>query len=137
MKKQIAFLLLLTTTVLSGLAPSADARSVCSPGQRGEVLWKGKWYPAQVLDAKGNRCYITYDGYSKSWDEWVGPARFRSYAPAPAQGGYQIGQSVQILWKGKWYPGKILDASRNRYYITYDGYSSSWDEWVGPARLSR
>ena len=49
---------------------------------------------------------------------------------------YAIGQSVKILWKGKWYPGEILAISRNGYLVTYYGYDSSWDEWVGPNRLS-
>lgn len=75
MKKSISFLLLLTATWFGGLALNAEARSTCAVGQRGEVLWKGKWYPAQVLDANGRQCYITYDGYSSSWNEWVSPAR--------------------------------------------------------------
>ena len=137
MKKSISFLLLLTATWFSSFTLGAEARATCAVGQRGEVLWKGKWYPAQVLDTSGRQCYITYDGYSSSWDEWIGPSRFRPYAPASSNSAYRAGQSVQILWKGKWYPGRVLDVSGNRYFITYDGYSSSWNEWVGPARLSR
>ena len=114
------------TFFLSILISHANA---CSVGQRGEVLWKGSWYPAQVLNTSGNSCYITYDGYDSSWDEWIEPSRFRST--------FHVGQSVRILWKGQWYPGRILAISSNSYRITYDGYDSSWDEWVEPARISR
>ena len=117
-----------TTFSFSLVLSPAHARVPCSVGQRGEVLWKGTWYPAQVLNTNGNNCYITYDGYDSSWDEWVESARFRAL--------FYVGQSVRILWKGQWYPGRILDVSRNSYKITYDGYDSSWDEWVEPARLS-
>ncbi|ELS01437.1 RNA binding activity-knot of a chromodomain protein [Xenococcus sp. PCC 7305] len=115
------------TFFLSILVSHASAAIPCSVGQRGEVLWKGAWYSAQVLDTSGNSCYITYDGYDSSWNEWVELTRFRAT--------FYIGQAVKIKWKGQWYPGRILDASRNSYRITYDGYDSSWDEWVEPARL--
>ncbi|MFO1462726.1 MAG: Tudor-knot domain-containing protein [bacterium] len=60
----------------------APAVVVGAPGifQIGEpvsVLWHGTWYPAHVLRTKGNKLYIHYDGYDNSWDEWVGPARYR------------------------------------------------------------
>ncbi len=47
-----------------------------------QVLWKGTWYPASVLKTretkKGTQSFIHYDGYSASWDEWVGPERIRN-----------------------------------------------------------
>lgn len=61
--------------------------------------------------------------------EWTTPVLYSA--------AYQVGESVYILWRGKWYPGKILAFDGGVYYITYDGYDSSWDEWVEPARLSR
>lgn len=45
--------------------------------ERVEVEWQGKWWPAKVLDAKGGSHLITYDGYSKEWDEWVTSKRIR------------------------------------------------------------
>jgi hypothetical protein len=115
------------TAWLSVLATPASAQ-ICSVGQQGQALWQGNWYAVTVLDVSGNSCYITYDGYDSSWNEWVDSSRF--------QASFYIGQSVNILWRGRWYPGQILDISGNSYYITYDGYDSSWNEWVEPARLS-
>ena len=127
MIKKIVASLLLTTACVTTFATNANANGICSIGQRGKVLWQGKWYSAKVLNTSGSQCYITYEGYDSSWDEWVGPDRFR--------GSYQVGQSVQILWRGKWYPGQILGVSGNQYKVTYYGYDSSWDEWVETARL--
>ncbi|AFZ01055.1 hypothetical protein Cal6303_2026 [Calothrix sp. PCC 6303] len=110
--------------------PSAFAvSSPCSVGQKAEVLWKGKWYPAEVLNVKNNKCYVTYEGYDSSWNEWVEARRFRA--------SFKTGDSVRIFWKGKWYPGKILNVGKNSYKVTYTGYDSSWDESVEPARVSR
>lgn len=48
-----------------------------------------------------------------------------------------VGASVSILYAGSWYPGKVLAGpdSMNTCKVSYDGYGSSWDEWVSAARL--
>ncbi|AFZ35946.1 hypothetical protein Sta7437_2407 [Stanieria cyanosphaera PCC 7437] len=128
MKHKLMFGAAFMATWLGIMIPNALA-SHCSIGQKGEVLWKGNWYSAKVLDVDGDYCYITYDGYDSSWDEWVEPQRFRS--------AYRVGDSVKIYWQGQWYPGQILAISGNSYQITYYGYDSSWNEWVESSRLSR
>jgi hypothetical protein len=129
MKNKLLFAGVFMATWVGTLIPSALAVQPCSVGQKAEVAWKGKWYPARVLDVSGNKCFITYEGYDSSWNEWVEPARFRAL--------FRVGDAVRILWRGKWYQGRILDVSNNRYKITYIGYDSSWDEWVESARVSR
>lgn len=49
-------------------------------GDEVRVLWKGSWYDAKVtsVNAKKGSFKITYDGYDKSWDEWVGKDRIKS-----------------------------------------------------------
>ena len=127
MLKKIIASLFLTTACVTTFSTAAEANGICYVGQKGKVLWQGTWYSAKVLDKSNNKCFITYEGYNSSWDEWVGADRFR--------GDYEVGQSVEILWKGTWYPGRILDIKGNQYKITYTGYNSSWDEWVETARL--
>lgn len=46
-------------------------------GQRVKVLWGNKWWNAKILDKKGKRYYIKYDGYGSEWNEWVGTSRMR------------------------------------------------------------
>ena len=130
---------------LSGLAilfvalcfiPKLEA-SICTPGDKAEVRWKGRWYAATVLRSKGNSCYIHYDGYNSSWDEWVGPERIqilgaRPVAFFPHQ--YHVGDAVSVHWGGKWWPAHVLRTKGNKLYIKYDGYGDKWNEWVGPNR---
>lgn len=49
----------------------------------------------------------------------------------------KVNEKVQIEHNGSWYDGKILkvNAAENTYYVTYDGWSESWNEWVGIERL--
>ncbi len=48
---------------------------------------------------------------------------------------YKVGTKVEILWSGSWYKGSVIDVKEKQYKITYEGWSSSWDEWVGKDRL--
>ncbi len=98
-----------------------------------KVEWKGGWYPAKILKVENNKYYVHYDGYASSWDEWVTDSRIKK-SSAPA---YSVGESVQVKWKGSWYPATVLKAGDGKYYIHYAGYGSNWDEWVGPGRIKK
>jgi hypothetical protein len=43
-----------------------------------EVAWGQSWWPAEILQVKGNQYLIHYTGFAASWDEWVGKDRIRS-----------------------------------------------------------
>ena len=51
-----------------------------------EVEWKGSWYKATVLKSNDSKTqhYIHYDGWSDSWNEWVGTGRMRGCTAADA-----------------------------------------------------
>ncbi|WP_207493273.1 agenet domain-containing protein [Aridibaculum aurantiacum] len=48
---------------------------------------------------------------------------------------FNAGSSVEIYWSGSWYKGKVNEVKDGKYKISYDGWSSTWDEWVGTDRL--
>lgn len=48
---------------------------------------------------------------------------------------YKKGTKVEILWSGSWYKGSIIEVKDKQYKITYEGWSSNWDEWVSKDRL--
>ncbi len=107
--------------ILLGLSLSLIAHSVMALGINDpvQVSWKGKYYPAHIIQQQDANFRIHYDGYDSSWDEWVSPKRMR----------------IEVLWKGKWYPAKTLETSGSRVRIHYTGYDSSWDEWVTLDRI--
>jgi hypothetical protein len=45
--------------------------------------------------------------------------------------------SVLVEWKGKWYPAKVLKTEGGRSFIHYEGFESSWDEWVTSSRIKK
>lgn len=58
----------------------------------------------------------------------------RSFAQ-PAS--FAVGEKIEVLWSGTWYKADVLEAKGGQYKIHYDGWASSWDEWVKPDRIRR
>ncbi len=57
--------------------------------------------------------------------------------PAPKIG-FKKDDKVTILWKEKWYPGKIMEVLGNNIFkVSYDGFGAEWDEEVGLDRLKK
>ena len=48
---------------------------------------------------------------------------------------FDAGDKVEIEYGGTWYAGQVKEVQDGRFFISYDGYDSSWDEWVESARL--
>lgn len=106
--------------LLVGLMISSSALAeLCTVGRNTEVLWKGDWYKAKVVEAAPDKCKITYIGYTKDDDEWVGPERLK----------------IKVLWKGEWYPSKVVKKEGANYLISYDGYSKDDNEIVPLSRI--
>lgn len=53
--------------------------------------------------------------------------------------GFKTGDQVMVKWKGSWWPAEIIKVRKSNrpYRIHYDGYSKSWDEWIGDNRIKR
>jgi CHAT domain-containing protein/Tfp pilus assembly protein PilF len=59
-----------------------------------------------------------------------------SAIPIPAQEMiWKLGDRVEVEWKGDWYAAQVIEVNGRQYKIHYDGFSSSWDEWVGNTRM--
>ena len=48
---------------------------------------------------------------------------------------FDVGDKVEIDYGGSWYPGQVKEVKDGQFFVGYDGYDSSWDEWVESARL--
>ncbi|DAC11057.1 MAG TPA: hypothetical protein D7I09_01695, partial [Candidatus Poseidoniales archaeon] len=53
----------------------------------------------------------------------------------PFRAQHVVGEHLQVEWNGAWFDARIIEVDGDRYKITYDGYDSSWDEWVTTARM--
>ncbi|MBL9087682.1 MAG: caspase family protein [Planctomycetia bacterium] len=107
------------------------AKSAWQPGEYVEVEWKGTWWRAQVIDVDGSRPKVHYLGFDASWDEWVERARLRPPTPIAAR----AGDAVEIEWKGRFWPGVVLETADDFARVHYTDYGPEWDEWVTAKRL--
>jgi hypothetical protein len=55
----------------------ADPRGVFRAGEAVEIWHAGKWYPGRIQSAADAAYFVNYDGFSKSWYEWVDARRLR------------------------------------------------------------
>jgi hypothetical protein len=48
-----------------------------------DVWWRGAWWPAIVLERRGDRFRVHYDGWGSEWDEVVDSERIRERRAQP------------------------------------------------------
>ena len=48
---------------------------------------------------------------------------------------WKLNDHVEVEWKGDWYQAQIIQVQGKQYKVHYDGYESSWDEWVDNKRI--
>lgn len=117
------------------LAVVSSPRTDSQIGQQVEVLWKDKWYHAEILETRGAEYKVHYTNYSTSSDEWVtldrvrGPVFERFWIGAPVE--------IQAASSKKWYPALVLQTWESLHFCRYDGYGPEYDEWIGPSRIRR
>ena len=100
-------------------------------GERLEVRAEGEWWKARVLAVEGERLKVRFYGWDESFDEWVEPSRVRQRRVVERP----VGQKVEVESEGKWYPATVTETRLGLTKVTYQGYDSSWDEWVPSARI--
>ncbi len=127
MRRALGALVCLTLILSAGAAEAQDYRE----GELVEVKWQKAWYVAKVLTFAKGSYKIHYVEWEKSWDEWVRVRRVRTFK------GYQVGDLIQVEWKGRYYKARIKNAEEARWFITYPGWDSKWDEWVTYRRMRR
>lgn len=113
-----------------------------------EVKWRGKWWKAKLLEITPEKGKIRWSqiGYDSNLDEdWYPLADIRTIdgsqlsdfgkVQGTASSAHPVGSSLSVLWKGKYYPAKVLKTRDKEFYIRYDGYGEDWDEWVTAERI--
>jgi hypothetical protein len=116
-------------TVIAGSRANTSSRI----GERVEAYSIDGWYKGYITDANADKFKVHYYGYEYDEDEWVTAKLIRQ--PGVVQ--YAVGQKVEVEWKKKWYPAKVLQVKGGSHFITYEGYGSEWDEWVPSNRIRK
>jgi len=111
----------------------AGRKSNSEVSKRVEVKSEGKWWKARVIDSRSGTFHVHYYGYEDSDDEWVRLSQIRE----PTVVEYSAGSRVEVIWKRKWYPARVVSVEQGVHLIHYIDYDQGWDEWVGAERIRR
>ena len=156
MRHALGLAVFLSLFTLSATGRDATPEAKLGPPQVGEVLDAqdsgGGWYKATVIKIDGDRRFIHYEGYSDSWNEWLGPDRVRrrpvTYEDKPAPG--RITTPTELLYPtvlgtpvvgevlvardhtAKWYNSTVLAVDGTLRFVHFHGWGDQFNEWVGP-----
>jgi hypothetical protein len=107
--------------------------------RRIQAKWKGKWWPAKLLEQNDNQVKVHWMSIgwdSDTSDSWLALDKIRFLDDgSETHPQHQIGDKVQVLWKGKYYNAQIEQTRGGEYFVHYDGFDQKWDEWVPDERL--
>ncbi|HFC47217.1 MAG TPA: hypothetical protein ENJ63_04970 [Dissulfuribacter thermophilus] len=91
------------------------------------------WYEGSILEISGDKARVHYPDYGDQYDDQWTPLMY--FNPPYS---FDVGDEVivqdsrdfSIYW-----PAEIVDTRDDEYKVHYDGYDSSWDEWVDRCRI--
>jgi hypothetical protein len=120
--------------------PVAPAAATCTIGASRQIEWNGSMWAGTILDGPNaaGECYVTYDGWDATWDEWVGQDRLpAAEVAAPVLANCPVGETREIHWGSQWWAGSILEGpnTQGQCFVTYEGWDATWNEWVPTDRI--
>jgi len=101
------------------------------PGRYLSVQRAGRPVVGRVRGAAGPKLSVELFDYSDKSLVEVAPEKT---APITFKT-WPVGANLVVSWSGRQYPAKVLQVEDGFQLITYVGWSSAWDEWVGEDRV--
>jgi hypothetical protein len=93
--------------------------------------WPTPAQTAPMLSSRGSRPFLSGAPLEPLSRLFFLPSTAKSQLIA-----YSVGDTVDVLWHGKWYPAIVRAVTEpGQWLITYIGHSNSWDEVVGSDRI--
>ncbi len=99
---------------------------------------KGAWYDGKILkvnEADGTY-YVQYDGWSDSWNEWVGIDRLKDYGQSSSLTKFKVGDKVEVEYGMVPAPATVIEVGENKYHIEFDKKAFG-DKWVSEGQMKK
>lgn len=122
--------------LLSLITLTTQAQKV---GDKVQIESTGSWYPGKVLEVKDGQFFVAYDGWSETFNEWVGPERIKTGATEDAPSAltkFKVGDKVEVEYGMVPEPATIMEVGENKYHIKYDN-SLFGDKWVAEGQIKK
>ena len=108
-------------------------------GDKVQVESAGSWYPGKVLEVKDGQFFVSYDGWSETFNEWVGPDRLKAGTGEARSGGltkFKVGDKVVVEYGMVPEPAIVIEVGENKYHIKFDN-SLFGDKWVTEQEIKK
>jgi YD repeat-containing protein len=86
-------------------------------------------------DAAGPYGFLALPPYQFTYGSGTGKTQDTKPKEDKTTGKDKVGAKVQVEYNDAWYPATVLKQENGKYYIHYDDYDDSWDEWVTEERI--
>ena len=114
-------------------ATAAHAQQV---GEKVQIDHNGTWYDGKILKIENGKYYVSYDGWSDSWNEWVDTDHLKGFAKAAPLTKFKVGDKVEVEYGMVPEPATITEVGENKYHIKYDK-SIYGDKWVNEKEIKK
>jgi len=130
--------LLLIASLTCLLTWNADAQKV---NEKIQIEHNGSWYDGTILkvNAAEGQYYVSYEGWSETWNEWVGVERIKGFGkeePKAALTKFATGDRVEVEYGMMPEPARIISVAENKYEIEYDNKSFG-KKWVTEKQIKK
>lgn len=115
------------------LADARGAKKSAEIGSYVESWHDNSWHKAEIIDVRAGYAKVHDTDKGDTFDEWQARAQIRPFKYQKFADGARV--EVKGASSGKWYPATVMDSWESMHFCRFDGYSSAYDEWVGPSRI--
>jgi hypothetical protein len=113
---------LLIICLAFGLSLTVNAQKV---NEKIQIEHNGSWYDGTILkvNTAEGQYFVKYEGWSDSWNEWVGVERLKGFekeaAPTPLTK-FKVGDRVEVEYGMIPEPATVISVGENKYEIEYE-----------------
>ena len=110
-------------------------------GDKVQIESNGNWYDGKILKVNDEEktYYVSYDGWTESWNEWVGTDRLKGFqkeiAKAPLAK-FKVGDKVEVEYGMVPAPATVIEVGENKYHVQFDKKAFG-DKWVSEGQIKK
>ena len=115
----------LLTLILGVFGFTAQAQKV---NEKLQISHNGSWYDGKILKVDGDKYFITYDGWSEDWNEWVTVDKLKGFATQAPLTKFNVGDKVEVEYGMVPEPAEVVEVGENKYKIQYEkkAFGTKW-----------
>jgi len=87
---------------------------------------KGDWKPARIKKLQGRNITVEFYDYSDKREVVLAMKQIHTIETPD----YSDLKKIEVDWEGKFFGATIKKVDGDFYFIQYDGYDETWNEWV-------